>query len=104
MLAVVPDRVESTKTTQPCSQSPVEAHEVPVLLLHSVTREPRRMASDRAMFKALTSSLVLLVSWLAAMVPRKLGTARLVRMASTDRLTKSSIKVNPRAVDFLTPK
>lgn len=100
LAVLVPVRVVSTKAIQPCSQSPVLAHAVPVLLLHTVTRVPRRMASDRARFKALTSSLVLLVSWLEAISPWKLGTAMARRMAITDKVTNNSTKVNPRAPDF----
>jgi hypothetical protein len=95
-LAVVPVRVLSKKLIQPCSQFPVVAQAVPLALIHTVTRLPRRMASDRACESVPTRSLVVLLRRLDAMVERKLGMPTANKMAPMDMATKSSTKVKPR--------
>jgi hypothetical protein len=88
--------VVSTKLIHPWAQVPVVAQVAPSLLLHNVTRTPRRMASERACAKLPTRSLVVLVRRLDAMVERKLGMPTANKMAPMDMATKSSTKVKPR--------
>lgn len=93
------ERVVSTNTIQPCAQLPVVAQVAPSVLLQTVIRVPRRMASLLAKAMALTKSLLLVVTRLEAMLDWKLGTPIASKTPMTAIPTMSSIKVTPRDRD-----
>lgn len=94
------ERVVSTKTIHPCAQLPVVTHAAPSALLQTVIRVPRRMASLLAKAKALTKSLLLVVTRLEAMLDWKLGTPIANKTPMIAITTMSSIKVKPLEVDL----
>src|SRR3569832_611033 len=95
-LLTAPSPSASTKTIQPCSQFPPETQPAPSLLLHSVMRLPRRIASLRATFKAVTKSLVWVIMRLFFTKSLKLGTAKVTRMVAMEIVTRSSTSMKPR--------